>query len=744
MPTPIKWGSEFLVSRDTTTGQFSNPSVASLPSGRFVVTWCSDSLIEDPSSGGIYGRLFNADGSAIGSAFLVNTTTTRDQDFPVVTALPDGRFVVAWDDDSRTGGDTLGSAIRAQVFNADGSKSGSEQLVNSSTTNDQVTPAIATLSDGRFVVTWTTNSVALGPQGYSAQIFNADGSKSGTEFSVGGFTGTPTVSALGDGRFVVAGTGWGGSYGDSSLTAVMAQVFNANGSVSGPAFLMNTTTFDDQMRPVVTGLTDGRFAAAWVDDSNSGPGDTSLSAIRAQIFNTDGSKSGPEVLVNTTTLFIQEDPTITALKGGGFVVAWEDWQNSDIRAQVFDGNGSKSGTEFVVPGVAGSGHNPVLSVLADGRFVAAWEGWISTGGNDGVSGVLAQVFDPRAAAVDLSGTSGDDQYVGSAFNDTLSGGTGNDILYGSGGSDSLDGGAGVDLAYYSDKTLNVNLTLNGSTWSKVTVGGVIEDTIRNFENAGSGSGNDVLVGDAQANQFRAGDGQDYLYGRDGNDELLGEGGIDVILGEGGDDQLFGGSEQDYLFGGAGNDTLYGHAGVDVLQGEAGDDLFYSGDGSDYLYGGAGNDQGSGEEGNDILVMGDGNDVATGSVGQDYFYMGDGNDWAHGGEGVDVFLGGAGNDSFEGGTGVDYAWGEAGNDLFVVRKASGVMVVQDFTAGGVEDSVHIASDTGITSLAQALAASTYYAGMNTTIVTLDADTAVWLVGINKTQLSAADFSFSSSL
>jgi Ca2+-binding RTX toxin-like protein len=743
MPTPIKWGSEFLVSLDTTTGQYSNPSVASLSNGRFVVTWCSDSLIADSSSGGIYGQLFNADGSALGSAFLVNTTTTRNQDSPAVTVLPDGRFVVAWDDDSRTGGDTLGSAIRAQVFGFDGSKSGSELLVNSTTTNDQDTPAIATLSDGRFVVTWATNSVAVGPQGFSAQIFNADGSRSGTEFSVGGFSGTPTISALSNGRFVVAGTGWGGSYGDSSLTAVIAQVFNANGSTSGSGFLVNTTTFDDQIRPVLTSLSDGRFVASWVDDSNTGPGDTSLSAIRAQIFNVDGSKSGTEFVVNTSSTSIQEDPTITALRDGRFVVAWEDWHNSDIRAQVFDANGSRSGAEFVVPSVAGSGHNPVLSMLADGRFVAVWEGWMPTGGNNGVSGVVAQIFDPRVSAVNLSGTPGDDQYVGSDFSDTLIGGAGNDVMGGGGGQDNIDGGDGVDRVEYVDKALGVNVTLNGANWSSVTVGGVIEDSIRNFENIRGGSGNDVLVGDAQSNKFRGGAGQDYLYGRDGNDELLGEGGVDVIQGEGGDDLLYGGSELDYLFGGAGNDTLYGEAGVDVLQGEGGDDLLIGGDEGDYFYGGVGNDRAFGDNGNDIFVMESGNDVATGGAGQDYFYMGDGNDWAFGNDGVDVFLGGAGNDSFEGGAGVDYAWGEAGHDLFALRKSSGVMVVQDFTAGGVEDAVLIASDTGITTFAQATAASTYYAGMNTTIVTLDADTAVWLVGVNKSQLTNADFSFFTS-
>ena len=90
--------------------------------------------------------------------------------------------------------------------------------------------------------------------------------------------------------------------------------------------------------------------------------------------------------------------------------------------------------------------------------------------------------------------------------------------------------------------------------------------------------------------------------------------------------------------------------------------------------------------------------------------------------------------------MDYAWGEAGNDAFVIRGSSGVMVVNGFTAGGADDVVRLTADTGITTFARALASSTYYAGMNTTIVTVDADTAVWLVGVNRTQLTAADFAF----
>lgn len=50
--------------------------------------------------------------------FLVNTITNSSQYFPSVAALADGGFVISWLDDSQDagGGDTSGTAIRADIF----------------------------------------------------------------------------------------------------------------------------------------------------------------------------------------------------------------------------------------------------------------------------------------------------------------------------------------------------------------------------------------------------------------------------------------------------------------------------------------------------------------------------------------------------------------------------------------------------------------------------------------------------
>jgi hypothetical protein len=119
-----------------------------------------------------------------GSEFLVNTTTEELQSAPVVAGLTNGRFIVAWLDVSETGDDTSGSAVRVQVFHADGSRLGEEFVAPVTTSGNQAEPTITALADGRFVVAWRDDSMSGNDHdgnAVRAQIFNFDGSTSGPE-----------------------------------------------------------------------------------------------------------------------------------------------------------------------------------------------------------------------------------------------------------------------------------------------------------------------------------------------------------------------------------------------------------------------------------------------------------------------------------------------------------------------------------------------------------------------------------
>jgi Ca2+-binding RTX toxin-like protein len=85
---------------------------------------------------------------------------------------------------------------------------------------------------------------------------------------------------------------------------------------------------------------------------------------------------GNETLVNTATINGQGTPVSTALKDGGYVIAWVDDAGpaaSFIRFQRFDAFGNKSGAETAVPSFDGAGDQYQVSIatLANGDFVIA-------------------------------------------------------------------------------------------------------------------------------------------------------------------------------------------------------------------------------------------------------------------------------------------------------------------------------------------------------------------------------------
>ena len=61
-------------------------------------------------------QAFDGAGNKTGGEIVVNTTTTGSQFEPSIAALPDGRVVVTWTDNSHSGGDASGNAIRMQII----------------------------------------------------------------------------------------------------------------------------------------------------------------------------------------------------------------------------------------------------------------------------------------------------------------------------------------------------------------------------------------------------------------------------------------------------------------------------------------------------------------------------------------------------------------------------------------------------------------------------------------------------
>ena len=329
----------------TTTNEQQGAKIAVLTDGGWVVTWHSQA--QDGSGWGVYGQRYDSTGMAIGDEFRINTTTANNQSTPAVAALVDGGFLVAWNSDGNQDGSNNG--IYAQRYDVTGAAVGSEFLVNTYTNDHQANPSVTGLANGGFVLTWQSAWQDGSYNGVYGQIYNAAGAKVGGEFRPHTNTSyeqqNSKVTALSSGGFLVS---WQDSEQDSSSWGVYGRLYDASGTAIGTnEFCINTTTSDQQGDVSIAALGTG-FVAVW----NSINQDGSTWGIYGQRYNGSGDKLGTEFRINSQVYDSQYIPSVTNLNGGGFVVTWQGYSQDGsgwgIYSQRFNDSGNKVGTEFRV------------------------------------------------------------------------------------------------------------------------------------------------------------------------------------------------------------------------------------------------------------------------------------------------------------------------------------------------------------------------------------------------------------
>ena len=261
----VAQGSEFRVNTYTNSNQ-ADLSVAMDADGDFVVTWQSNG--QDGSSQGIYGQRYNASGVAQGSEFKVNTYTTGSQNNPAVAMDDDGDFVVTWQSNAQ---DASFYSIYGQRYSASGVAQGSEFRVNTYASDAQSNPSVAMDAGGDFVVTWESYGQDGSGSGVYGQRYNATGVAQGSEFRVNTYTTSnqrsPAVAMDADGDFVVTWQGYGQ---DDSVYGIYGQRYNAAGMAQGSEFVVNTYTNGGQFSPSVAMDADGDFVVTWQSYSQNG------------------------------------------------------------------------------------------------------------------------------------------------------------------------------------------------------------------------------------------------------------------------------------------------------------------------------------------------------------------------------------------------------------------------------------------------------------------------------------------
>ncbi|WP_310475458.1 hypothetical protein [Sandarakinorhabdus sp.] len=394
MSNLVRIGTEIQVNRPIEIGLSAAQHIASLANGDFAVTWL-DAAFE------LKVQIFDYSGIKIDSEIIVENNT-RNLYNPRILGLTGGGFVITWVDDVERQG-IARTDIKAQLFSSTGVKFGSEFQVNTQSLSGQSWPEIAELPNGGFLITWQDDSRTLGDnslQSIKAQLFFADGSKHGNEFLVNTETGGdqrfPGVTVLANGSFVIAWQDENETGDDNSRASIEAQLFDANGAKQGNQFLINTQTSDSQERPSIAALSDGGFVVTWQDRSGTF-GDSDNYSVKAQLFDSLAAKRGSEFLVNTQTASAQYNPQVSKLISGGFVITWGDFSETlgdsdsiSVKAQIFDAKGAKVDTEFLVNTLTvGWQFSPSIATLADGKFVISWDHQPNINGS---SDIKAQIY----------------------------------------------------------------------------------------------------------------------------------------------------------------------------------------------------------------------------------------------------------------------------------------------------------------------------------------------------------------
>jgi Ca2+-binding RTX toxin-like protein len=607
----VAQGIEFRVNTFTANAQL-EPTVAMDVDGDFVVTWTSNT--QDGAGYGSYAQRYNSAGLVQGSEFRVNTTTVGSQGDTSVAMADDGDFIIAWSSSIQDGS---GLGIYAQRYNATGLMEGGEFRVNTFTPGVQRAPSVAMDADGDFVVSWESLDQDGKSFGIYAQRYNAAGGTQGGEFRVNTFTAStqvnPMVAMNANGDFVVT---WDSEFQEDNGYGIYAQRYRSDAPV--------------QLNSGVLSLTGSNFADEMRIDRIAPAGSpVYFNAVRNGVNYVIDATKVTNIVMNGLTgndqLAVDRLLSISATLNG-------DGGNDTLTGGVANDilNGGTGDDVYVFDTDLGSGTDIITDVSGLETLDFSQAASTSLAVNLGLS--TTQIVNANLSLRLASGNS-IENVIGGSLGDTLTGNARPNRLTGGGGDDILTGAAGNDiylfdadlilgadtinesgggadtLDFSATTTRNLAINLASAALQPVAAGNLTltlsaDNTI---ESVIGGTLNDTITGNALANVFVGGPGDDtYNFDTDtvlGADSIHDVGGIDTlnfsattaqaiavdlastatqvitasrltlqllsnnsienVIGGSLGDTLTGNSLENSLTGGGGNDTLVGAAGNDV-------------------------------------------------------------------------------------------------------------------------------------------------------------------------------------
>lgn len=371
-------GANFQVSNYPGPSHLLRPHLTSTAAGGFWIVWMGRYSYTDRSD--VFAQRYDAAGTALGDNFLMHYGGLVYQRNPAIEVLPQGRFAITWEDPRKGNID-----IFLQLFDDACTADGSNIQLNVEWGDPygdgypgQSDPQIAANSHGALLVGWTDPRAS---SNYSSpdkldiylQRLDPSGVIAGNNIaanSAGGYVySSSSVAATSDGGFI---TVW------SDLRDGNPDIYGQRLDSEGVALGSNFRIDDDAgtsnaSGPAADGLTGGGFVVAWSDWRNGNYD------IYAQRYDSTGVAVGGNFRADTSSGTINSSgAAVAALAGGGFVVAWHEYRDGswECRFQQYDAAGAQvGGNTNATADVPGTAQYPTVAALGDGGFVIGWQNY---------------------------------------------------------------------------------------------------------------------------------------------------------------------------------------------------------------------------------------------------------------------------------------------------------------------------------------------------------------------------------
>lgn len=205
-----------------TIGQQMDADVVALPGGRLLLTWAS--LGQVGNGWDVFSQGVSSDGDFDGSETRINVETEALQSGARIALMPNGELLVTWMTREIDGGE--GDVFLRRVVPGQGPL-GDDIAVHPEPEGEQVSPAIAALSDGTALVVFSDDQADGDGYGLSARRFDASANPVGPVWTVNEaivhHQHHAAVAAGPDGSALIV---WQNAYWDGDGWGIVARAFS--------------------------------------------------------------------------------------------------------------------------------------------------------------------------------------------------------------------------------------------------------------------------------------------------------------------------------------------------------------------------------------------------------------------------------------------------------------------------------------------------------------------------------------